>query len=201
MKNFLYGLFFALVILEVPVKATNNKTLFFTNQYHNIANYRSSEVKRIYCSVKSLGFDIHFNSQTGDIYSFDDFSEELIPFNLRQEIPFGEIIPKKNIQEILEGYDKNVKGPITSIKNNKLMIRISNRADLSQSIIASIDLYNLQLKFKVNGFNTEDRTNIILALNQAEGMIKCEYITPESIIIRYEENNNYQLKEQYIPRY
>ena len=42
-------------------------------------------VKRIYCSVKSIGFDIHFNSQTGFLYSYDDFLDKLIPFSLFNE--------------------------------------------------------------------------------------------------------------------
>ena len=59
------------------------------------------EVSRVYCSSKSLGFDLHFNSKSGEIYSYNDFSNKLEPFRIESEIPFKDIIPKKGVDDFL----------------------------------------------------------------------------------------------------
>ncbi len=192
------------ILFFLPAQANpKEKTFFFTpNIKGDVSYYAGSNIKRIYCSVKSIGFDLHFNSQTGEVYSFDDFSEKLVPFDLNLEVPFGEIIPKEDIQDFLREFDRTVKGPETRVEGNKLMIQISNPSNSNEYIIASIDLDNLKLKFKVSAIDSEEKRNMIIALNQAEGVVKCEYINPESTKLKYLQNNkNYPSYQNYPARY
>ena len=59
------------------------------------------KVSRVYCSNKSLGFDLHFNSKSGELYSFNEFSNKLEPFRIESEIPLKDIIPYGGVDDFL----------------------------------------------------------------------------------------------------
>ena len=61
-----------------------------------------SPIKRIYCSANSTGLDFHFNEITGQIYSYDKNNKLLIPFNIREELPFSDFYPKEESGEITQ---------------------------------------------------------------------------------------------------
>ena len=101
------------------------------------------EVSRVYCSSKSLGFDLHFNKKTGELYSFNEFSNKLEPFRIESEIPFKDIIPKKGIDDFLREWSDNQIKIDTNIRKDELLIKegltvkkFQNEVDLEKYVIA-----------------------------------------------------------------
>ena len=56
--------------------------------------FNSGTIKRVYCSANSIGFDFHFDHQSGEVFSYDKKAKSLVDFNLSDEIPFASFIPK-----------------------------------------------------------------------------------------------------------
>lgn len=171
--------------MPMHAKVNQKKEIPIYDYLSNRYFYHGPIIKRVYCSINSVGFDFHFNSQTGYLYSYDDFSEELVPYDIRLEIPFLEIIPIDQLEDFIRDFKDAIDGPFTSIRDNKLLVRISDPSGPNNSILASIDLVDLRLKIKVNVDDFPARTNVLIVLAQAEREIKCEYIKPESIRVKY----------------
>ena len=142
------------------------------------------EVKRVYCSSKSIGFDFHFNSQSGQFYSFNEFSNRLEPFNIESEIPFlyiipDNIIPDGSINVFLDYWIDWIENQIiidTYINNGNLFLKVSDFY-LQDYIMASLNLFTLKMQLDLsNQYSIEDQ---ILA-DGIVSEIKCEYIEPES---------------------
>ena len=136
-------------------------------------------VSRVYCSSKSIGFDLHFNSFSGELYSFNDFSNKLEPFRIESEIPFKDIIPKKGIDDFLREWSDNQIKIDTNIVKNDLLIKMYSAIRPGEYIIASLNLKNLKLKFDTTKLGYQTGEEQIIAESIAS-RIKCEYIEPES---------------------
>ncbi len=135
------------------------------------------EVKRVYCSSKSLGFDLHFNSQTGQFYSFNEFLNRLEPFNIESEIPFLDIFPDGSINLLLDNWIKNEIIIDTNINNGKLFLNLYSNFYPKDYIMASLNLFTLKMQIYLsNQFSIEDQ----IMVDEIVSKIKCEYIKPES---------------------
>ena len=136
------------------------------------------EVSRVYCSSKSLGFDLHFNKKTGELYSFNEFSNKLEPFRIESEIHFKDIIPNKNVDDFLRSWrDSQIKID-TNIRKNDLLIKMYSRVSPEDYIIASLNLKNLKLKVDIESRYSTGEEQIVA--ESIASRIKCEYIEPES---------------------
>ena len=136
------------------------------------------EVSRVYCSSKSLGFDLHFNSKSGEIYSYNDFSNKLEPFRIESEIPFKDIIPNSGVDDFLWSWrDSQIKID-TNIREDNLLIKMYSRISPEDYIIASLNLKNLKLKVDIKSTYSSGEEQIIA--DSIASRIKCEYIEPES---------------------
>ena len=137
------------------------------------------EVSRVYCSSKSLGFDLHFNNKSGELYSFNEFSNKLEPFRIESEIPFKDIIPKKGIDDFLREWSDNQIKIDTNIVKNDLLIKMYSAIRPGEYIMASLNLKNLKLKFDTTKLGFQTGEEQIIA-ESVVSRIKCEYIEPES---------------------
>ena len=142
------------------------------------------EVKRVYCSSKSIGFDLHFNSQSGQIYSFNEFLNRLEPFNIESEIPFlnifrDDIITDGSINVFLDYWIDLIENQIiidTYVNNGNLFLKVSD-IYLQDYILASLNLYTLKMQLDLsNQYSIEDQ----ILVDGIVSEIKCEYIEPES---------------------
>ncbi len=136
----------------------------------------TSSIKRVYCSIKSLGFDLHFNVKTGHLYSYNDFSEKLEPFNINLEIPFAELIPPQAIYTAKNA----IGGPDSSITDNNLQIKIYNKDERKESITYTMDLQTLKFKIETTDRDLQIEPGFIAASKIIEQQFKCEYIKPET---------------------
>ena len=136
------------------------------------------EVSRVYCSSKSLGFDLHFNSKSGELYSFNEFSNKLEPFRIESEIPFKDIIPNGGVDDFLWSWrDSQIKID-TNIREDNLLIKMYSGVSPEDYIIASLNLKNLKLKVDIKSTYSSGEEQIIA--DSIASRIKCEYIEPES---------------------
>ncbi len=136
------------------------------------------EVSRVYCSIKSLGFDLHFNNKSGEIYSFNEFSNKLEPFRIESEIPFKEIIPNKDVDDFLMTWRDNQIKIDTNIRKGDLLIKMYSEVNPADYIIASLNLKNLKLKVDIISRYSTGEEQIIA--DSITSRIKCEYVEPES---------------------
>ena len=141
-----------------------------------------SPIKRIYCSANSIGLDFHFNEITGQIYSYDKNKKLLIPFNIREELPFSDFYPKEELREITQA-SKFINAK-TSIKKDNLVITLTPSVTSGQSgyINIGFNLENLKIKLDLDVPELEDSSPIPIALviPLINSQINCEYIPPES---------------------
>ena len=135
-------------------------------------------VSRVYCSSKSIGFDLHFNSYSGELYSFNEFSNKLEPFRIESEIPFKDSIPYGEVNDFLLEWRDNQIMIDTNIKEGILLIKIYSGISPEDNIIASLNLENLKLKVDIKSKYYTGEEQIIA--NSIASQIKCEYIEPES---------------------
>ena len=136
-------------------------------------------VRRVYCSTKSLGFDLHFNSRSGQLYSFNEFSDRLEPFNIESEIPFKDILPYGSTNEFLYYWWEDQMTIDTNISNGDLIIKFYSGFYPQEYIMALLNISTLELKIDLSrgtNFTREER----LIANNIASQIKCEYIEPES---------------------
>ena len=136
-----------------------------------------NEVSRVYCSSKSLGFDLHFNSKSGELYSFNEFSNKLEPFRIESEIPFKDIIPGGVDDFLWSWRDSQIKIEST-IRSDDLQIKMYSGVSPQDYIIASLNLKNLKLKVDIRSQYSTGEEQIIA--DSIASRIKCEYIEPES---------------------
>ena len=135
------------------------------------------EVSRVYCSSKSLGFDLHFNNKSGELYSFNEFSNKLEPFRIESEIPFKDIIPGGVDDFLWSWRDSQIKIEST-IRSDDLQIKMYSGVSPQDYIIASLNLKNLKLKVDIKSQYSTGEEQIIA--DSIASRIKCEYIEPES---------------------
>ena len=107
------------------------------------------EVSRVYCSSKSLGFDLHFNNKSGELYSFNEFSNKLEPFRIESEIPFKELIPYGSVDDLLYSWRYNQMMIESNISKGDLFIKMYSGLSPSDYVIASLNLKNLKLKIDI----------------------------------------------------
>ena len=136
------------------------------------------EVSRVYCSIKSLGFDLHFNIKSGELYSFNEFSNKLEPFRIESEIPFTDIIPNGGGDDFLWTWMDNQIKIDTNIRGDYLLIKMYSGISPQDYIIASLNLKNLKLKVDITSSYSTGEEQIIA--DSIVSRIKCEYIEPES---------------------
>ena len=136
------------------------------------------EVSRVYCSSKSLGFDLHFNNKSGELYSYNEFSNKLEPFKIESEIPFQDIIPYEGVNDFLWSWRDNQIMIDSNIRNGNLFIKMYSGIRPADFIIGSLNLKNLKLKIDLSNQITE-REGQFMA-DRIVSQIKCEYIEPES---------------------
>ena len=137
-----------------------------------------SEVKRVYCSSKSIGFDLHFNSKSGELYSFNEFSNKLEPFRIESEIPFRDLIPYGGVDDFLWSWRDSQAMIDTNIRKGDLLIKMYSGRNPEDYIVASINLKNLKLKIDLVSKYATGEEQIIA--DSIASQIKCEYIEPES---------------------
>ena len=137
-----------------------------------------NEVSRVYCSSKSLGFDLHFNSKSGELYSFNEFSNKLEPFRIESEIPFKDIIPDGGVEDFLWSWRDSQMKINTNIVSDDLQIKMYSGVSPQDYVIASLNLKDLKLKVKINNQYSTGEEQIIA--DSIASRIKCEYIEPES---------------------
>ena len=135
------------------------------------------EVSRVYCSSKSLGFDLHFNSKSGELYSYNEFSDKLEPFRIESEIPFKDIIPGGVDDFLWSWRDSQIKID-TNIRRDDLQIKMYSGVSPQDYIIASLNLKNLELKVDITSQYSTGEEQMIA--DSIASRIKCEYIEPES---------------------
>ena len=140
-----------------------------------------SPVKRIYCSIKSIGIDLHFDNTTGELFSHNEFTSLLDPFKLEKEIPFNEFIPGEAIKEGLTA----VGGPQGSIENGNLAIKLFDKTDPSNFVRLLINLETLKAKLDLSkvgsGYNSPSQNDVNTVTAYVGKSLTCEYITPQSI--------------------
>ena len=144
----------------------------------NLIAFGYGTVKRVYCSNKSLGFDLHFNNKTGQLYSFDEFTNKLVPFSIESEIPFASYFPSSSIEDFLYEWKEYQVRIDSGINNEILSIKISSGMDPYSYFVATLNLSSLLVGVNLYGpeFYSEQRK----IATQVARQIKCEYIQPES---------------------
>ena len=135
------------------------------------------EVSRVYCSSKSIGFDLHFNNKSGKLYSFNESLNKLEPFRIESEIPFKDIIPNKAVDDFLKGWNDSEIMIDTNITKDDLLIKMYSDFSPEDYIIAALNLKNLKLKIDLTRLSTGEEQIIA---ESVVSRIKCEYIEPES---------------------
>ena len=140
-------------------------------------------VKRLYCSIKSIGIDLHFNDKTGQLYSFNEFNQTLEPFALENEIPFNEFIPEEALSTGLSF----IGGPEGSLDNGNLSIKVFDKTDPENSVRMLINLETLQAKLDLSnigsGYNAPSRSDANAAQAFVSKSLTCEYIKPQSTTV------------------
>ena len=174
MKIITYSLIASHVIAIGPISSKE----FIQDIDSQLIAFLGKKVSRVYCSSKSLGFDLHFNSKSGELYSFNEFSNKLEPFRIESEIPFNDIIPKKGVDDFLKSWRDNKIKIDTNIRKNDLLIKMYSRVSPEDYIIASLNLKNLKLKINLSSLVSMSEEQIMS--NSLVSQIKCEYIEPES---------------------
>jgi hypothetical protein len=165
------SIFFA---LNVPNAYANPLNYF--RQSPNSFNFRNTQIKRVFCSVTNMAeetgeIDFHFDSQNGDLYSYDDFREVLRPFRLTD----FEFISESDMDDISDFQ--------SIIRGKNLKVRIVNRDPLHdiQSIGASMDLQTLKVQFNVDATNKfMKEENVEYVLGVVSESTKCNYLQPLS---------------------
>ena len=99
-------------ILSYSIIASQAITPFFFEAFtkdidSQLIAFWGNEVSRVYCSSKSIGFDLHFNNKSGELYSFNEFSNKLETFRIESEIPFRDIIPYGEVEDFLWSWREN----------------------------------------------------------------------------------------------
>ena len=170
-------------IITSALIASQSISPFYINEYSLEINSQFiarwiGEVRRVYCSSKSLGFDLHFNSRSGQLYSFNEFSNRLEPFKIESEIPFPDTIPYVEVDDFLLNW-RDVEMTIdTNISNGNLLIKMYAGINPQDYVIASLNLSSLKININIKSQYSERKDQIIA--NQVARQIKCEYIEPES---------------------
>jgi len=136
----------------------------------------ANQVSRVYCSSKSIGFDFHFNSKSGEFYSFNEISNKLEPFRIESEIPLKDIIPYGEVNDFLKSWRDSQMMIDTNIRKGDLFIKMYSGLSPQVYIKASLNLKNLKLKIDIP-YSTGEDQNIAKSI---ASQIKCEYIEPES---------------------
>ena len=140
----------------------------------------NSPVKRLYCSVKSIGIDLHFNKKTGQLYTFNEFNQSLEPFALEKEIPFNEFIPEYTLKEGLS----SIGGPEGSLEDGNLAIKVFDKSDAGKSVRVLINLETLQTKLDLSkigtGYDAPSESDAAAAKAFVNKSLTCEYIPPQS---------------------
>ena len=137
-----------------------------------------NKVSRVYCSSKSIGFDLHFNSKSGELYSYNEFSNKLVPFRIESEIPFQDTIPYGGVDDFLWFWRDNQIMIDSNIRKGDLLIKMYSGLSPEGYILASLNLKNLNLKIDLS-IPTLQREEQIM-MDRIFSQIKCEYIEPES---------------------
>ena len=143
-----------------------------------LITFWGNEVSRVYCSSKSLGFDLHFNSKSGELYSFNEFLNKLEPFRIESEIPFKDIIPNGGVDDFLWNWRDSQIRIDTNIRGDDLRIKMYSGISPEDYIIASLNLKDLKLKVDIKSSYSTGEEQIIA--DSIASRIKCEYIEPES---------------------
>ena len=121
---------------------------------------------------------MHFNNKSGELYSFNEFSNKLEPFRIESEIPFKDIIPNGGVDDFLWSWrDSQIKID-TNIREDNLLIKMYSGFSPEDYIIASLNLKNLKLKVDIKSTYSSGEEQIIA--DSIASRIKCEYIEPES---------------------
>ena len=147
-------------------------------QSFNLPN--SPQVKRVYCSIKSIGIDLHFNSKTGQLYTFNEFNQSLEPFSLEKEIPFTEFFPQGSVSMGLMG----IGGPVGSLEDGNLSIQVFDKTNPKTSVKLLINLDTLQTELDLSnidsGYNAPSQRDANTAKAFVSKSLTCEYINPQS---------------------
>ena len=143
-----------------------------------LISFFGNNVSRVYCSSKSLGFDLHFNSKSGELYSYNQFSNKLEPFKIESEIPFQDTLPYGGVEDFLWSWRDNQIMIDSNIKKGNLHIKMYSGISPEDYIIASLNLKNLKLKLDLSS-QISEREGQFMA-DRIVSQIKCEYIEPES---------------------
>lgn len=147
-------------------------------QSFNLPN--SPQVKRVYCSIKSIGIDLHFNSNTGQLYTFNEFNQSLEPFSLEKEIPFNEFFPEGALSMGLMG----IGGPEGRLEDGNLAIKVFDKTDPKNSVKLLINLDTLQTELDLSnigtGYNAPSQQDANAAKAFVSKSLTCEYINPQT---------------------
>ena len=171
MKIITYSLIASQTIAPISSKE------FIQNIDSQLISFWGNEVSRVYCSSKSIGFDLHFNSKSGELYSYNEFSNKLEPFRIESEIPFKDIIPGGVDDFLWSWRDSQIKIEST-IRSDDLQIKMYSGVSPQDYIIASLNLKNLELKVDITSQYSTGEEQMIA--DSIASRIKCEYIEPES---------------------
>jgi len=143
----------------------------------NIA-FNSGTIKRVYCSANSIGFDFHFDRQTGEVFSYNKKTKSLVDFNLGDEVPFASFIPKSQYDDISSNLEMiNFK---TEVSDNAFVFTMSpaETAYVDGYISLTLDLNTLEIDLDADVPDSPVPVNVVAPI--INDQITCEYITPES---------------------
>lgn len=166
-----------LLIASQTIAPLSSKESIQDNDSQLIA-FWEGVVSRVYCSSKSVGFDLHFNSYSGQLYSFNELSNKLEPFRIESEIPFKGVIPYEEVNNFLFEWRDNKIMIDTNIRDGNLLIKIYSGISPEDYVIASLNLENLKLNVDLISKYSTGEEQIIA--NSIASQIKCEYIEPET---------------------
>ena len=147
-----------------------------------LSSSAKSPVRRIYCSANSIGFDFHFNSETGDIYSYNKRKNALIPFNIKEELPFSDFYPQKEFSQALVALD--LIDVDTSINQDELQVSLKPVIDSGQSGFIDIGFGLKSLEISLDAEVPDSPFPPALVAPLINDQVSCEYINPESINIQ-----------------
>ena len=141
-----------------------------------------SPVRRIYCSANSIGFDFHFNFETGDIYSYNKRKNALVPFNIKEELPFSDFYPKQEFSQALVALD--LIDVDTSINQGELKVSLKPVIGSGQSGFIDIGFGLKSLDISLDTELPDAPFPPALVVPLINDQVSCEYIKPESIEIQ-----------------